>query len=222
MQTTEKEPEDKEKQIPEEPVSREQPEAAEQSAPQEQPEAAEPSVSQEQPEAAEPSASQEQPDAKAEKEKKEKEKKLSHREQKEVEALKAKLDEKNDQYLRLYAEYENFRKRSEKEKAECYTTAYADALTAFLPLLDSMAQALQFSPDDKGIQALVKQQNDILAKLGITEMQSDGVTFDPNFHNAIMHEENPDVGENVVVQTFQKGYMRGDKVLRHAMVKVAN
>ena len=156
------------------------------------------------------------------KEKGKKEKKLSHREQKELEALKAQLEEKNDQYLRLYAEYENFRKRSEKEKADCYTTAYADALTAFLPLLDSMAQALQFSPEDKGIQALVKQQNDILAKLGITEIQSDGAPFDPNFHNAIMHEENPEVGENIVVQTFQKGYVRGEKVLRHAMVKVAN
>ena len=155
-------------------------------------------------------------------EKSKKEKKLSHREQKELETIKAQLEEKNDQYLRLYAEYENFRKRSEKEKTDCYTAAYADALTAFLPLLDSLAQALQFSPEDEGIKALVKQQNDILAKLGITEIESDGAPFDPNFHNAIMHEENPDVGENVVVQTFQKGYMRGEKVLRHAMVKVAN
>ncbi len=151
-----------------------------------------------------------------------KDKKPSHREARELEALKAQLAEKNDQYLRLYAEYENFRKRSEKEKNDCYASAYADALCAFLPLMDSMAQAQQFSPDDKGIQALMKQQNDILSKLGITEMQSDGAVFDPNLHNAIMHEENPDVGENVITQTFQKGYLRGDKVLRHAVVKVAN
>ena len=170
--------------------------------------------------AAETAATEETAGGKEEKGKKEK--KPSHREQKEIEALKAQLEEKNDQYLRLYAEYENFRKRSEKEKTECYTSAYADALTAFLPLLDSLAQALQFSPEDEGLRALVKQQNDILAKLGITEIESDGAPFDPNFHNAIMHEENPDVGENVVVQTFQKGYMRGEKVLRHAMVKVAN
>lgn len=156
------------------------------------------------------------------KEKDKKEKKLSHRDMKELETLKQQLEEKNDQYLRLYAEYENFRKRSEKEKAECYNSAYGDALAAFLPLLDSMAQAIQFSPDDAGIQALAKQQNDILAKLGITEMQSDGAEFDPNFHNAIMHEENPDVGDNIITQTFQKGYLRGDRVLRHAMVKVAN
>lgn len=172
--------------------------------------------------AAETEETAEAQEASTVKEKDKKEKKLSHREQKELEALKAQLEEKNDQYLRLYAEYENFRKRSEKEKTDCYTAAYADALTAFLPLLDSMAQAQQFSPEDEGIRALVKQQNDILAKLGITEIESDGATFDPNFHNAIMHEENPEVGENVVVQTFQKGYMRGEKVLRHAMVKVAN
>ncbi len=151
-----------------------------------------------------------------------KDKKPSHREARELEALKAQLAEKNDQYLRLYAEYENFRKRSEKEKSDCYANAYADALCAFLPLMDSMEQARQFSPDDKGIQALTKQQNDILSKLGITEMQSDGAVFDPNLHNAIMHEENPDVGEGVITQTFQKGYLRGDKVLRHAVVKVAN
>ena len=154
-------------------------------------------------------------------EKKEK-KKFFHKEQKELDGLKAQLAEKNDQYLRLYAEYDNFRKRSEKEKTDCYNTAYGDALSAFLPLIDSMAQALQFSPDDQGIQALAKQLSDILAKLGITEIESDGAQFDPNVHNAIMHEENPEVGENVVVQTFQKGYKRGDKILRCAMVKVAN
>ena len=151
-----------------------------------------------------------------------KEKKASRKEQKELDALKSQLEQKNDQYLRLYAEYENFRKRSEKEKTDCYNSAYGDALTAFLPLIDSMVQALQFSPDDEGIKALSKQLSDILTKLGITEIESDGAPFDPNFHNAIMHEENPDLGENVVSQTFQKGYKRGDKVLRCAMVKVAN
>ena len=154
-------------------------------------------------------------------EKKEK-KKFFHKEQKELEALKAQLAEKNDQYLRLYAEYENFRKRSEKEKTDCYNTAYGDALSAFLPLIDSMSQALQFAPDDQGIKALSKQLSDILTKLNITEIESDGAQFDPNVHNAIMHEENPELGENVVTQTFQKGYKRGDKVLRCAMVKVAN
>ena len=154
--------------------------------------------------------------------KEKKDNKFFHKEQKELEAAKAQLAEKENQYLRLYAEYENFRKRSEKEKTDCYNTAYGDALTAFLPLIDSMTQALQFSPEDQGIKALAKQLSDILAKLNITEIESDGAQFDPNVHNAIMHEENPELGENVVTQTFQKGYKRGDKVLRCALVKVAN
>ena len=154
--------------------------------------------------------------------KEKKDKKFFHRDQKELEAAKAQLAEKENQYLRLYAEYENFRKRSEKEKTDCYNSAYGDALTAFLPLIDSMTQAMQFSPEDEGIKALAKQLSDILTKLNITEIESDGAQFDPNVHNAIMHEENPEVGENVITQTFQKGYKRGDKIVRFAMVKVAN
>lgn len=153
---------------------------------------------------------------------KEKEKKPSRKEQKEIESLKKQLDEKNDQYLRLAAEYDNFRKRSEKEKSDCYAAAYGAALSAFLPLTDSLYQASMFTPDDKGIRLLLKQNSDILEKLGIKEMETDGKPFDPNLHNAIMHEENPEVGENVITQTFQKGYLMGDKVLRPAMVKVAN
>lgn len=155
-------------------------------------------------------------------EKQKKDKKLSHKEQKELESVKKALEEKNDQYLRLAAEYENYRKRTDKEKGDCYVSAYTDALKAFLPLMDCLYQAQQFTPEDKGISALVKQAEDILNKLGIQEIQSDGAPFDPNFHNAVMHEENADLGENVVAQTFQKGYTLGDRVLRPAMVKVAN
>ena len=164
----------------------------------------------------------EQPAAEEPEQGKEKEKKPSRKEQKEIESLKAQLAEKNDQYLRLAAEYENFRKRSEKEKSDLYAAAYGSALAAFLPLTDSLYQASMFTPDDEGIKALTKQNADILDKLGIKEMETDGKPFDPNLHNAIMHEENPDVGENTIVQTFQKGYLLGDKVLRPAMVKVAN
>ena len=173
------------------------------------------------PETEETEAEEKKPEAE-ETETEKKEKKFFHRDQKELEAAKAQLAEKENQYLRLYAEYENFRKRSEKEKTDCYNSAYGDALTAFLPLIDSMTQAMQFSPEDEGIKALAKQLSDILTKLNITEIESDGAQFDPNVHNAIMHEENPEVGENVITQTFQKGYKRGDKVLRCAMVKVAN
>ncbi len=170
-----------------------------------------------------PEAEAEQPGEAPEKEKdKEKDKKPSRKEQKEIESLKAQLAEKNDQYLRLAAEYENFRKRSEKEKSDLYAAAYGSALAAFLPLTDSLYQASLFTPDDEGIKALTKQNADILEKLGIKEMETDGKPFDPNLHNAIMHEENAEVGENTIVQTFQKGYLLGDKVLRPAMVKVAN
>ena len=147
---------------------------------------------------------------------------MSHREQKELEALRKQLDEKNDQYLRLAAEYDNYRKRTEKEKNDCYVAAYGDALKAFLPLLDVLYQAQQFTPEDKGILALVKQAEDILAKLGIQAMDTDGAPFDPVYHNAVMHEDNPELGENTVAQTFQRGYMLGERVLRPAMVKVAN
>ena len=156
------------------------------------------------------------------KEKRDKEKKFSHQQQKEIESLKAQLLQKNDQYLRLAAEYDNYRKRTEKEKGECYVSAYGDALKAFLPLLDVLYQAQQYTPEDPGIAALVKQAEDILAKLGIRPMETDGAAFDPVFHNAVMHEENPEYGENIVVQTFQRGYLLGDRVLRPAMVKVAN
>lgn len=144
------------------------------------------------------------------------------KEQKELEALKNELSESNDKYLRLAAEYDNFRRRSAKEKSDAYSDAYSDAVKAILPLADSLDIALSFNPDDEGIKALSKQLLDILAKIGVTVIESDGKEFDPNLHNAIMHEEDESMGENMVAQTFQKGYMLGEKVIRHAMVKVVN
>ncbi len=151
-----------------------------------------------------------------------KEEKTSKKANKEIESLQAQLAEANDKYLRLAAEYDNFRKRSAKEKSDAYTDAYSDAIKALLPLADSLDKALEFSPEDEGIAALCKLLTDTFAKIGVTAIESDGKEFDPNFHNAIMHEENETVGENVIVQTFQKGYTLGEKVIRHSMVKVAN
>lgn len=148
--------------------------------------------------------------------------KTSKKEQKELEALKKELEETNDKYLRLAAEYDNFRRRSAKEKSDAYADAYSDAVKAILPLADSLDIALSFNPDDDGIKALSKQLVDILTKIGVTVIESDGKEFDPNLHNAIMHEEDEAMGENMVAQTFQKGYMLGEKVIRHAMVKVVN
>ncbi len=136
--------------------------------------------------------------------------------------LQKQLDELNDKYLRLYAEYDNFRKRSAKEKADAYSDARIDVVKAFLPLLDNLERALEYEGDNEGFRIIVKQMNEIFEKLAVKPIESDGVGFDPNFHNAIMHEENPDMGENIVAQTFQKGYTMNEKVIRHAMVKVVN
>ncbi len=152
----------------------------------------------------------------------EKEEKASKKAKKEIEALKNEIAETNDKYLRLAAEYDNYRKRSIKEKSDAYADAYSDAIKAILPLADSLDKANEFSPDDEGIKALTKQFSDILAKIGVTVIESDGKEFDPNLHNAIMHEEDETMGENIVSQTFQKGYMLKEKVIRHAMVKVVN
>ena len=175
-------------------------------------------------ETAEPSAetAEEIKEEKAGKEKEAKEEKHGKKAEKEIESLKAQLAEAGEKYLRLAAEYDNYRKRSVKEKADAYSDAYADAVKAFLPLADSLDKALEFTPDDEGIKALHKQFADSCAKIGVSAVESDGEQFDPELHNAIMHEEDPEKGENVITQTFCKGYKLGEKVIRHAMVKVAN
>ena len=153
--------------------------------------------------------------------KEEKEEKKSKKQERELCELQRQLAEANEKYLRLAAEYDNFRKRSAKEKSEAYSEAYSDAVTAFLPLADSLFTA-GLSPDDEGIAALNKQLSDILTRINVSEIESDGKEFDPNLHNAIMHEEDPEKGENLVSQTLRKGYRLGEKVIRHAMVKVVN
>lgn len=151
-----------------------------------------------------------------------KEEKGCKKSEKEIESLKNQLSDANDKYLRLAAEYDNYRKRTAKEKSDAYAEAYSDAVKAILPLADSLDKALEFSPEDDGIKALSKLLSDTLAKIGVSAIESDGKEFDPNLHNAIMHEDDESLGENLVVQTFQKGYMLGEKVIRHAMVKVVN
>lgn len=154
--------------------------------------------------------------------KEEKEEKKSKKQELELCELQRQLAEANEKYLRLAAEYDNFRKRSAKEKSEAYSEAYSDAVTAFLPLADSLFTAAGLSPDDEGIAALNKQLSDILTRINVSEIESDGKEFDPNLHNAILHEEDPEKGENLVSQTLRKGYRLGEKVIRHAMVKVVN
>lgn len=146
----------------------------------------------------------------------------------EIEKLNSMLAEENDKYMRLYAEYENFRKRSAKERESVYSDAYCDALIQILPILDNLERAAQFSPEDaespmaKGLELTLKSFIETMNKMGVFEIEALGKEFDPNLHNAVMHVEDETVGENTVVEVFMKGYAKGDKVLRYSMVKVAN
>ena len=132
----------------------------------------------------------------------------------------------NDKYLRLCAEYDNYRKRSQKEKDAIYGEVKASAVTAFLPVYDNLVRALAQPTEDeaykKGVEMIMTQFNSIMEKLGVTPMDCLGQKFDPAFHNAVMHVDDEEKGENEIVEVFQQGFMLGEKVIRFAMVKVAN
>ena len=142
------------------------------------------------------------------------------------ETLQAAIREQEDKYLRLLAEYDNYRKRSQKEKENAWTSAKADTAKEFLPVYDNLERALKQETADeayaKGVQMIMTQLKNVLEKLGIEEIPAQGETFDPNVHNAVMHIDDEELGENVVAEVFQAGFRIGDKVIRHAMVKVAN
>lgn len=135
------------------------------------------------------------------------------------------IAELNDKYLRLYAEYDNFRRRSAKEREAIYSDAKSDTLKNILPILDNMERATAFTEADKvfeGMNLILKSFNESFAKMDVKEIEALGKTFDPNVHYAVMHIEDEAYGENEVVEVLQKGYTCGDKVIRYAMVKVAN
>ena len=136
------------------------------------------------------------------------------------------IKEQEDKYLRLLAEYDNYRKRSQKEKENAWTSAKADAVKEFLPVFDNLERALKQETADeayaKGVEMIMTQFRTTLEKLGVTEIPALGLTFDPNLHNAVMHVDDESLGENTVAEVFQTGFQIGDKIIRHAMVKVAN
>ena len=144
----------------------------------------------------------------------------------ELEKLRKQMDEKEEQYLRLAAEYDNFRKRSQKEKEGIYQGAKSDAVAAFLPVYDNLERALKQETADeaykKGVEMTMTGLKEILTKLGVEEIPALGETFDPALHNTVMHVEDENAGENTVVDVFQAGFKLGEKVIRFAMVKVAN
>ncbi|MCI6568350.1 nucleotide exchange factor GrpE [Dysosmobacter sp. HCP28S3_G4] len=161
--------------------------------------------------------------------KKEKEKTYTlTREQMEAAELAAKqLETVKDQYTRLAAEYDNYRKRTAKEKESIYQDAKIDTIQEFLAVYDNLERAVAAeggddSPHKKGMEMIFVQYKKILEKLGVTEIEAKGQPFDPNRHNAVMHIDDENLGENVVAQVFQAGFMLGDKVVRHAVVQVAN
>ena len=144
----------------------------------------------------------------------------------ELETLKNNLTDQEEKFLRLCAEYDNFRKRSQKEKESAWTDARAETAAAFLPVYDNLERALRQETCDeayaKGVEMTMAGLREVLSKLGIEEIPALGERFDPNLHNAVMHVDDPEAGENVIVEVFQAGFRAGDKVVRFAMVKVAN
>lgn len=142
------------------------------------------------------------------------------------EGMDARLLAQEEQYIRLLAEYDNYRKRSQREREHAWNTAKAETTAAFLPVYDNLARALQQETVDeayaKGVQMTMQQLKAILEKLGIEEIPALGETFDPLLHNAVMHIEDESLGKNMVAEVFEAGFRAGDKVIRHAMVKVAN
>ena len=149
---------------------------------------------------------------------------------KKLESLKAETDAalaaEKDKYLRLAAEYDNYRRRSQKEKENVYSDGKADTVLQLLPVYDNLARALKAECSDpnfyKGVEMTMTQLLGIFEKLGVTPIEAEGQPFDPAEHNAVVHVEDESLGENLVVEEFQKGFKLNDKVIRFAMVKVAN
>lgn len=140
-----------------------------------------------------------------------------------IKGLESEKAETNDKYLRVLAEYDNFRKRSQKEKELAYQEAYVDAVKGILPVVDNVERALEFAADEndkKGIELIVSAIHTTLEKMGVQEIETKA--FDPNLHNAVMHIDDENLGEGEIVEVFQKGYVLGERVIRYAMVKVAN
>ena len=136
------------------------------------------------------------------------------------------LAEAAEKYLRLAAEYDNYRKRTAKEKESAWTEAKAQTVAAFLPVYDNLERALKQETTDeaykKGVEMTMKGLQDALTGLGVEVIPALGETFDPNRHNAVMHVDDEEAGENTIVEVFQQGFICGEKVIRFSMVKVAN
>lgn len=177
---------------------------------------------------AEPSPAEESAEKKSKaKKKKEKGYTFTREQVEQMETAVKQLDSVKDQFVRLTAEYDNYRKRTTKEKDNIYQDAKADTVKEFLAVYDNLERAVAADGDDtsphrKGLEMIFAQYKEILKKLGVEEIPAKGQPFDPEKHNAVMHIDDEAYGENEVAQVFQAGFMMGDKVIRYAIVQVAN
>lgn len=178
----------------------------------------------------EPSAdpAQEEP-CKEEKEASKKDKKKLNKKIEELEEklgkVEAELKESNDRYLRMLAEFDNYKKRTAKESEGVYQGAYLDAVKELLPVFDNLERAVEYASDEaskNGLKLIVSSFLETLSKMGIEQYGARGDEFNADIHTALMHNEDPELGENVISQVFQKGYKKGDKIIRYAAVTVAN
>lgn len=148
-------------------------------------------------------------------------------EESEIDKLNKELSEEKDKFLRLAAEYDNYRKRSVKEKTDVYSAAKSDVISDFLPIIDNFERAAANSESDfdgykKGVEMIFTQFMNVFSKYGVESFGEEGETFDPEYHNAVMVVEDENLGDNVIAQVFSKGYKLGNKIIREAVVKVAN
>ena len=142
-----------------------------------------------------------------------------------IEELEALIKEKDDKYLRMAAEYDNFRRRSREEKDATYESALADTVSELLPIIDNLERAALYDDGEKvkeGLVMIAKSVETVFEKLKVEAVGKVGETFDPNLHNAVLHAEDDSLGEGEIVDVFQKGYKKGNKIIRFAMVKTVN
>ena len=143
----------------------------------------------------------------------------------EIEELKRKLSEADDKYLRMAAEYDNFRRRSREEKEATYENALSDTVSELLPIIDNLERAAMYDDGEKvkeGLVMTLKSVDAVFEKMGVEKFGKAGDAFDPNIHNAVFHVEDDSLGEGEICEVFQKGYKKGKRIIRFAMVKSAN
>ncbi len=143
----------------------------------------------------------------------------------EIAKLEAELSELNDKYLRMAAEYDNFRRRSREEREATYEAALSDTVAELLPIIDNLERAAMYEDGEKvkeGLVMIAKSVSSAFSTLGVEQVGKIGETFDPNIHSAVMHVEDESLGEGEIVEVFQKGYKKGKRIIRFAAVKTAN